>query len=118
MSSVKVFCQGKAKRVSELRYTQGGTAVLSFSFVVATGQGENVHFDWYNASLFGNSAENLAGKIVEGTRFALVGRQKIETYTKADGTTGVSAKINVIDFEFAGEPPKKEEEVGSDDPGW
>ena len=101
---------GKAHTVKDLVYTPSGTAVLSWSFAQKVGYGDNVRFDWYTASMFGTQAEKLNGKIQKDTRFFVVGRQSINSYTKNDGTAGVSIKVDVIHFEFLGDAPKKNEE--------
>jgi single-stranded DNA-binding protein len=108
--SPTVSISGKAKNVKDLKYTQGGTAVLSFSCVKPIKHGEETQFDWYNFAMFGNQAEVLAGKIVEGTTFHVTGRQELSVYEKQDGTTGVSIKVSVLDFEFIGSKPNDDGE--------
>jgi len=101
-----VHCLGKIKSVSDLRYSQSGNPYLSFTFVQTSGYGENVHFDWYRATIFGKQAEGLAGKLVAGeTRFYIVGKQRVELYDREDGTTGYTVEVSVNHFEFAGEKP-------------
>lgn len=105
-----VTLTGKARNVKELQYLQSGTPVLGFSCAVVAKRGEtpdDTQFDWYNVSIFGNTAESLAGKIVDGTRFLVMGRQSIKRYEKPDGTTSVSINVISMNFEFVGE--KQEE---------
>lgn len=105
MSAI-VHCLGKVKKVSELRHSESGVAHINFSFVQTTGFGENTHFDWYRATLFGRQAEALAGKLIpDKTRFSLCGRQSVKLYDREDGTTGYEIQVTVMDFQFAGEKP-------------
>jgi single-stranded DNA-binding protein len=106
-----VHCLGKVHSVNELKYSDNGNAYLGFSFVQTSGFGENVHFDWFRATVFGKQAEGLAGKLIAGeTYFSLVGRMKVKLYDKEDGTTGYNVEVTVMDFQFAGPKPQEDGE--------
>lgn len=107
MSQAIVHCNGKVKRVWDLKYSDNGTPYMSFSFVQTAGYGDNVHFDWFRATVFGKQAEGLAGKLIpDETRFSLCGRMKVSQYDRPDGTQGVEVQVSVMDFQFAGEKPR------------
>ncbi len=107
MAQAIVHCLGKVHSVNELKYSDNGNAYLSFSFVQTSGYGENVHFDWFRATIFGKQAESLAGKLIaKETRFSLCGRMRVKTFDKEDGTVGVNVEVTVMDFQFAGERPQ------------
>lgn len=114
--SVITHVTGKIKddEHAELRYTPSGTAVLSLRFSKNVGTKDKPEFNNFRAVIFGKQGESLAKYIKGGTTFALSGRQKVVTYEKRDGGTGVSIEIAVTDFEFTGDnktESKKEEET-------
>ncbi len=111
MSGATVIINGKARNVKELKYSQNGTAMLSWSCAIPykDKDGETV-FDWYNLTLFGNSAENLAGKIEDGTRFLAYGTPQISLFEKDDGTVNGSIRVSVFRFEFSGDKPQDDDD--------
>jgi len=99
-------------------YAPSGTAVLKLRFSKNVGTKEKPEFNNFQAVLFGKQAESLSKFIKGGTTFALSGRQKVVTYEKRDGGTGVSIEIVVTDFEFTGDNKgeKKQEESEDSEP--
>ena len=70
---------GNLTRDPELRYTQGGTAVLSMSVAVnesrKDGNGEWVDYPNYiDMTLFGKRAESVSDYLSKGTYVAVTGR--------------------------------------------
>jgi hypothetical protein len=106
--SVIVSTSGKVRKVDEMRFVPSGSAVLSFEFAKNVGTSDNPVFNNYKATLWGQKAQSLNGKILKDTRFHITGSQKI-TQREYEGKIYVTAEINVMDFEFAGEAPKQEE---------
>jgi single-strand DNA-binding protein len=68
---------GVVGKDAELRRTQSGDAVLSFSLAVDQGKskdGQKRDAKWYDASLWGKRAESLQSYITKGTKLTLQGR--------------------------------------------
>ena len=97
---------GNLGRDPELKYTQGGTAVLRFSIASNSRKrdgGEWVdHTSWIEVVIFGKRAESLSKHIGKGSKVAVRGRIEIRTFEKKDGTQGKAVEFLADDLEFAG----------------
>ncbi|RMD77742.1 single-stranded DNA-binding protein [Candidatus Dojkabacteria bacterium] len=89
---------GNVTRDPELRYTPGGTAVLSFS--VATNRryqkdGQWVEVPSYHNIVVWNNAEELSKRIKKGTRLYIEGRMETRSWESSDGKKNYKMEINV-----------------------
>jgi len=91
---------GNLTRDPELRYTQGGQPVASFtvastprSYNKDTKQYEDGETIFQNCTLWGKPAENLAGVATKGARVIAAGQLKSRTYEARDGTTKTSTDL-------------------------
>lgn len=100
----------------EMRFAPSGVAVLSIRFSKNVGTKDKPEWNNFKAVIFGKQAESLSKFVKGGTSFSIVGRQKVSTYEKRDGGTGVSIELIVIDFDFAGakQQAQKQEETQED----
>ena len=89
-------------RDSELRYTQNGTAVLSFAAAYDVGFGDNKKTQWIECAMFGKKAESLASYLVKGKQIQISARDvRIETWQKNDGSgEGCKLACTVDDIKF------------------
>jgi single-strand DNA-binding protein len=71
---------GKLGRDSELRRTQGGDAVLSFTVAVDQRNGRDKTTNWYRISLWGKRGESLAQYLTKGTSVTVVGEFSLGEY--------------------------------------
>lgn len=90
---------------SELRYTQGGMAVLSFS--VATthyekGAENNRATQWVKCSMFGKRGESMQPHLVKGSSVFVRGTLKLNKFTNRDGVEVSGLDVVVDDVEFVG----------------
>lgn len=78
----KLFIAGNVGKDAELRTTQGGDPVLSFSVAVDNGKDRdgNRRSTWYDCSLWGKRAESLAPHIRKGDRLAVTGRPTVRVH--------------------------------------
>lgn len=113
--SVIVHLTGKVKK-ADYRFTPSGTQVLAWTFSKNVGTKDKPEWNNFKAVMFGNQAEALSQYVTEGTRFSITGKQKITSYQRQDGTTGIAAEIIVVDFEFAGDPVEKKKEESEEEP--
>lgn len=78
------YCEGALTKDSELRYTQGGTPVLSFRIGTAHewGFGEKKRSDraFIGCTMFGKLAEGLKTRLIKGCIVNLEGHLKTEEW--------------------------------------
>jgi single-strand DNA-binding protein len=98
---------GNVTKDAEIRYTQGGDAILGFS--VADNQGKDKPALYWNCSLFGKRAESLAPFIVKGGKVTVVGTISEDQYTDKNGNDKKSMKVRVSDIALQGGKEQTEE---------
>lgn len=84
---------GNVGNEPELRYTQGGMAVVEFSVADTHGKDDKKKTTWHNVVAFGQIAENFAASAAKGNSVIVAGRFEVEEYTKKDGSKGKSIKV-------------------------
>lgn len=119
-------CTARLGKDAEVRYTQSGTAVLSFAGAVDTGYGNNKKTVWVGFSVFGKRAEGeLVNYLTKGSQVAVTGELNIDEWEK-DGQKNFMLKCIVRDLDLIGgkqeakksEPKKsepKQQQVVEDD---
>lgn len=75
-----VVLTGNIVRDSELRFTQSGKAVCTFSIAVNEGFGDKKTTQYFNIVSFG--AENVCQYLVKGVKVAIQGKLNNSTYDK------------------------------------
>lgn len=107
MSINRVNISGNLTRDSELRYTHGGTSVLTFGMAVndrrknpQTGEWEDVP-NFVDCVVFGNRAEKLAGILVKGFKVAVEGKLRWSQWEK-DGQKRSKLEVVVDEVELMG----------------
>lgn len=107
MSINRANISGNLTRDSELRYTQGGTAVLAFCVAVndrrknpQSGEWEDVP-NYIDCALFGTRAEKLAGILVKGFKVAVEGKLRWSQWEK-DGQKRSKIEVIVDEVELMG----------------
>jgi len=100
-----VHILGTITRDIDIRYTQGGTAIASFSIAYneryknqAGEQIDKSHF--FDCTAFGRTAEVINQYFHKGSRILVSGSLDQQTWTAQDGTnrSKVGIKVNAIDF--------------------
>lgn len=124
----KVFLQGRLTADPELKATQSGVSVVSFSLAsdrdyLVDG---NRPTDFINCVAWRKTAEFIAAHFKKGNPMLVVGRLEIETYKAQDGSKRYTTNVNVSEVQFIGgkqneaenaknEPSPQFEEVAKDD---
>ena len=106
MDTNVVVLSGRLTRDCELKYTSGGTAVLSGSIAV----GERVkrgdqwqnEASFFNFSVFGNTAEGVKPYTTKGRQVVISGRLKQERWTAQDGSARNQVTVVVDNFQLVG----------------
>lgn len=95
----KVIIVGRLTRDPEVRYTQTGKAVASFSVAVDTGFGENKRTDFIPIVVWDKLAEVCGNNLTKGRRVLVEGRLQIRDYEK-DGQKRRAADVVAQNIEF------------------
>jgi single-strand DNA-binding protein len=94
----KVQIIGNLGRDAELKYTQGGLAVLSCSVAAtdqwtdSSGQRQS-HTEWFRVQMWEKLAENLAPYLVKGKQVYIEGRLRTHKYTDKAGVERFSTEV-------------------------
>ena len=101
----KVFLIGNLTRDPELRTTQTGISVCSFTIAVNRRRSSNADAGQPEADFFRVTAWRQLGEIcskylAKGRKVSVVGSLSVSTYTGNDGQTRASLEVQADDVEF------------------
>ena len=88
----KVMLIGRLGRDPELKTTQSGKSVCTFTLATDTGYGDNKKTDWHNITVFDKTADNCAKYLHKGSPAYVEGRISYDAYEK-DGIKHTTTKI-------------------------
>lgn len=89
---------GKLGQEPELKYSQAGKAVVTFTVADNYGKDEKKKTTWHNVIAFGSLAEHFASTCTKGDTVIVSGRLEQDEFTKTDGTKVKSMKIYADDL--------------------
>lgn len=102
----RVFMIGRLTKDPELRYTQGGTSIASFSiannrsYTVQNEKKEQVSF--FNCLAWGKGGEVLAQYAKKGSKIGIEGRLQQRSWQDQNGQKRNTVEIVVENFQFLG----------------
>ena len=96
----KVILVGRLTRDPEVRYTQTGKAVASFSIAVDNGFGDNKRADFIPIVVWDKLAEVCGNNLTKGRRVLVEGRLQIRDYQDKDGQKRRAAEVVAQNIEF------------------
>ena len=99
----KLFITGNLTKDPELRTTQGGVSVCSFTVAVnrrKTQQNQQPDADYFRVTAWRELGENCAKWLIKGRKVAVVGPVSISTYQGNDGKTYANLEVQAQDVEF------------------
>lgn len=105
----QIVLMGRLTRDPELRKTQSGVSVVSFTLAVDrdyTGEGGERETDFIDVVAWRNTAEFVSRYFTKGQPAAVAGRLQIRGWTDRDGGKRRSAEVVAEQVWFAGERPK------------
>tara|TARA_R110000764_G_scaffold17080_1_gene47015 strand:+ start:45 stop:500 length:456 start_codon:yes stop_codon:yes gene_type:complete len=103
----KFIFTGNLGQDAEVKATQTGMMVCSFSVAVKSGYGQKQKTNWVNCALFGKRAEGaLPQYLKKGAQVAISGELTLDEWQGKDGTTQKSLKLNVDDLDLIGGNPQ------------
>ncbi len=100
----KVVLVGRLARDPELRTTQSGTAVVSFTVACDrrfAKQGEERQADFISCVAWGKTAEFVSRYFTKGMRIALDGRIQTRSWDDQNGQKRYATEVVAEDVEFA-----------------
>ena len=108
-----VVASGRLGKDPEVRYTQGGTAVGSFSLAVServkSGDEWKEHTEWMNIVAFGKTAENISQYLSKGDGAIITGRLRSSSYEDKNGEKRYKTEIIADKVEFGARKDKDRE---------
>ena len=118
----KIFEIGRLTRDPEVRYTQSGKAVCTFSLAVDDGYGENKKAYFFPVVVWNKAAEACGNSLHKGSKVAVTGKLTSRQYENNEGKKVTVFEIVADAFEGVefldkkqGAPQAQEESVESDD---
>lgn len=91
---------GRLTRDVELRYTQAGKAVASFTLAINRGFGKDNEADFIQCVTWEKTAENMAQYTGKGSQVGITGRIQTRRYENKDGQTVNVTEVvaNMVEF--------------------
>ena len=83
---------GNVGKPMELKFSQGGMAVGTFTVATTSGKDDKKVTVWHNVTVFGEMAEHTASSLEKGSRVIVVCKLDISSYEK-DGQKKYTTKI-------------------------
>jgi single-strand DNA-binding protein len=108
----KVILQGRFMKDLEIRTSQGGTSILSFTLAVNrkfNKEGEEKQADFIQCKAFGKTADNISRFFNKGNLIIIEGRIQTGSYEK-EGQRIYTTDVMVDGFEFTGEKRTREDQ--------
>lgn len=101
---------GRLTRDAETRFTQGGTAVTTFSLAVDSGYGEHKRTDFLRCKLF--KRDTLGSHLTKGKPVIVTGEYCEQKWTDQQGQERRMVEIIVRDLDFQHGQPASEPATG------
>lgn len=96
---------GRLGSDGELRETQGGTKVISFSVADDVGYGDKKKTIWMKCALFGKRAESLAQYLTKGTLVEVTGIPQVSAWIdkkNAEARAQIEVSVNELKLHGGG----------------
>lgn len=115
--SATVVITSRLGQDPELRYTEKGVAVCTFSLPVDVGWGENKDTEWVRVTVWGTRAEQCNEYLRKGSTVSVTATFE-KTWVSSKGDASIQVKADRVDFisGFGKSEPKEYEEAFEDMP--
>lgn len=90
-----ITASGNLGKDAELRTTQAGDDVLSFSVGAKQGWGDNATTNWFRCSVWGKRASSLKQHLLKGVKVVVQGEFSVSEY---EGKTQLNVRVNEVEF--------------------
>lgn len=95
----KLTIIGNLVRETELRTTQDGTSVCSFT-VAVNRKKDKEHPDYFRVSAWRQLGENCSKYLSKGSKVCVIGPVTVRTYETSKGEHGASMEVTADEVEF------------------
>lgn len=89
----KYEVMGHLGRDPEVRYTQSGKAVVSFSVATSKRYGETQYTTWHNIKAWGDLAEWVGANLSKGSLVYIIGEMTMNEWTTKEGEKRKTAEL-------------------------
>lgn len=111
----KVILIGRLTGKPEVRQTQSGTEICTFTVAVARRFNKD-QTDFIPVVTWRGLAENCAKYLVKGQQIAVVGELQSRHYEDKDGNKRIVYEVSAEDIEFLSKPQKAHPDLGEEIP--
>ena len=96
----KVILMGRLTKDPELRYTNSGTPVISFSVAINNGYGEKQQTDFVNCVAWNKTAEFVTKNFTKGKMIIVIGRITTRSWETQDGKRAYATEVTANEVSF------------------
>ena len=96
----KVILMGRLTRDPEMRHTNSGTPVTTFSIVINSGYGENQRTDFVNCLAWNKTAEFVTKYFTKGKMIIVIGRITTRSWETQDGKRAYATEVVANEVSF------------------
>lgn len=111
----KIILSGRLVRDPEMRTTQSGKSIASFTLAVERDfapQGQKKETDFINCTAWNCTADFMSRYFSKGSMATVCGSLQIQNYTDRDGNKRSAPNVNVENVYFAGEKRAEKSDSG------
>lgn len=98
----KVMIIGNAGADAEMRYTESGTAIATWSVAVNYKAQEKDQTEWFNCVMFGEKVERVAPHILKGKPLFVEGRLQTRSWSDDQGQKHYRTEVVAFSVQFLG----------------
>lgn len=96
----KVILMGRLTRDPEMRHTNSGTPVTTFSLAINSGYGENQRTDFVNCLAWNKTAEFVTKYFTKGKMIIVIGRITTRSWETQDGKRAYATEVIANEVSF------------------
>lgn len=96
----KVILMGRLTRDPEMRHTNSGTPVTTFSIAINSGYGENQRTDFVNCLAWNKTAEFVTKYFTKGKMIIVIGRITTRSWETQDGKRAYATEVVANEVSF------------------
>lgn len=96
----KVILMGRLTRDPEMRHTNSGTPVTTFSIAINSGYGENQRTDFVNCLAWNKTAEFVTKYFTKGKMIIVIGRITTRSWETQDGKRAYATEVIANEVNF------------------
>lgn len=96
----KVILMGRLTRDPEMRHTNSGASVTSFSIAIDNGYGDNKRTDFVNCIAWNKTAEFVTKYFAKGKMIIVIGRITTRSWETQDGKRAYATEVVANEVNF------------------